>query len=659
MKLSIIIVNYNVRYFLEQCLTSLNSSIKNYEENKSSSGIEIIVVDNNSVDGSVKLVKEKFPQLKLIENKENVGFSKANNQAIRQSEAEYVLLLNPDTIVEDDTIEKVIAFMDSHPDAGGLGVKMLNGKGKFLPESKRGIPTPEVAFYKIFGLSMLFPRSKRFGKYHLGYLDKDKTHQVPVLSGAFMLLRKEALDKSGLLDETFFMYGEDIDLSYRLIKAGYNNYYYPETRIIHYKGESTKKSSINYVLMFYKAMIIFATKHFSVKNARLFRLLINIAIYLRALIAISSRLVKRIFIPLADLLLTFGGIYLIKNYWEYKVILSEGSYYPKEFISIVVPSYILIWMLSVYLSGGYDKPFRLKKAAQGIAIGTVIILVIYALLPEAIRFSRAIILLGTVWAFFSMFITRAIRQIFKYRTLSFNKEINKRYAIAGEETEVRRVADIIRKTNYNPSFIGLVSINGESIKDSDYIGSIEQLKDITEIYKIDEIIFCGKDISAQKIIDLMTNLELTNIDYKIAPPESLYIIGSNSISDAEDLYVININSVNNVTNKRNKRFADLIVSLILLAISPAAIFIIRKPFSFIINIFSVLYARKSWVGYDDKGGNEKLPKIRKGVLNPSDAFRNRTFTDDLIFKMNMLYAKDYKAANDLNIIFKGFRELGR
>ena len=282
MKLSVIIVNYNVKHFLEQCLISVGKAIESLPA-------EVIVVDNNSVDGSVEMVQAKFPWVQCIANKQNTGFSKANNQGILISKGEYVLLLNPDTLVEEDTFTKCVQFMDAHPVAGGLGVHMIDGKGNFLPESKRGLPSPAVAFYKIFGLSALFPKSKVFGKYHLGYLDKNKTHEVDILSGAFMMMRKSVLVKVGLLDEAFFMYGEDIDLSYRIIKGGYKNYYFPETRIIHYKGESTKKSSVNYVFVFYKAMVIFANKHFSQNNAKTFSFLINIAIYLRAGAAIFIR----------------------------------------------------------------------------------------------------------------------------------------------------------------------------------------------------------------------------------------------------------------------------------------------------------------------------------------------------------------------------------
>lgn len=287
MKLSVIIVNYNVQDFLEQCLKSVVTASKNINT-------EIFVVENNSVDDSVKMLKDKYPQVHLIENKTNKGFSFANNQAIKIAKGEYILLLNPDTVVEPDTFEKTIAFMDAHSDAGALGVKMFSGEGKFLPESKRGLPTPAVAFYKMSGLAKLFPKSRTFGNYHLGYLDENKINEVEILAGAFMLIRKSVLDIIGLLDETFFMYGEDIDMSYRILLAGYKNYYFPETKIIHYKGQSTNKNSINYVIVFYKAMDIFAKKHFSKNKASLFSFLITIAIYVRAGMAMANRVLKRL-----------------------------------------------------------------------------------------------------------------------------------------------------------------------------------------------------------------------------------------------------------------------------------------------------------------------------------------------------------------------------
>ncbi|MFC2110837.1 glycosyltransferase [Bacteroidota bacterium] len=651
MKLSVIIVNYNVEHFLEQCLLSVRKATKGLD-------IEVIVVDNNSVDGSVKMLKEKFSEIELIQNKENTGFSVANNQAIKISKGEYVLLLNPDTVVEDDTFKKVISFMDEHPDAGGLGVKMIDGKGKFLPESKRGLPTPSSAFFKIFGLSAIFPKSKLFGKYHLSYLDNDEIHEVDILSGAFMLLRKEALDKAGLLDESFFMYGEDIDLSYRLIKAGYKNYYYPEARIIHYKGESTKKGSANYVFMFYNAMIVFAKKHYSNKNAKLFSIFINLAIYFRAFIALLARFVSKTFKPLIDVIVLFGGIYFIKGYWEANVKFTWGGEYPPEFLTIVLPTYILIWLISIFLSSGYDKPLRILKLLQGIVIGSVIILVIYSLLPESLRFSRAIILLGTLWAMISLSVWRIILSFFNVKAFRIGANKNKRFIIVGDKTESERVSSILRKAYVNTGFIGFV--NPEESENIDYIGNINQLSEIVEIHKIDEVIFCSKNIPAQIIINKMSDLQKLEVSIKTAPEEGSFLIGSNSINTSGELYIIDINSIVKRINKRSKRTLDIISSLVFIPFLPILVFIVKKPFRFISNIFLVLFGIKSWVSYNPNDNKtEKLPIIRRGILSPTDAFKNREFNCETTSKINILYARDYKLSNDLNILLKGIRELGR
>lgn len=255
MKLSIVIVNYNVRYYLEQCLLSVEKAL---------SGVcgEVFVVDNHSTDDSLPYLKSKFPWVRYIENQQNLGFSRANNQALREARGEYVLLLNPDTFIGERSLRECIDFMDKNPQAGMCGVGMLKVDGSFAPESRRGIPTPFVAFCKMTGLGSLFPKSRLFGRYYMQYLNKYSINPIEIVSGAFMFIRKEALDKVGLLDETFFMYGEDIDISYRVLQAGYKNYYLP-TQILHYKGESTKKNSLRYVNAFHKAMIIFFRKHFA------------------------------------------------------------------------------------------------------------------------------------------------------------------------------------------------------------------------------------------------------------------------------------------------------------------------------------------------------------------------------------------------------------
>ena len=254
---------------------------------------EIIVIDNNSVDGSFEFFENRFLSVNFTWNKTNSGFAKANNQALKIAKGEYILFINPDTIVAEDCFEKCISFIKSKNNNCALGIKMIDGSGNFLKESKRAFPSPSTSFYKLSGLSKLFPHSKTFSKYHLGYLSENKNHEVDVLAGAFMMIPKRILDIVGGFDEEFFMYGEDIDLSFRIQKAGFKNYYFAESSIIHFKGESTKKGSLNYVKIFYKAMSIFVKKHYGGKQAGLFSFFIHIAILMRAALAAGSRLFRR------------------------------------------------------------------------------------------------------------------------------------------------------------------------------------------------------------------------------------------------------------------------------------------------------------------------------------------------------------------------------
>jgi GT2 family glycosyltransferase len=254
MLLSVIIVSYRVPYFLDLCLRSVKAALNGLDA-------EVIVVDNHSADGSVDLLRPLFPEVKWIVNSENTGFARANNEGLRQASGDHILFLNPDTVLPEDFVHRCLAFFRSLEHPGAIGVRMIDGNGRFLKESRRGVPTPWVAFCKLAGLTALFPRSRRFARYYLGHLPPDQPHPSPVLSGACFLVSRAALEKTGPFDETFFMYAEDIDLSYRLEKAGYTNYYFPGTTIIHFKGESTRKN-IGYTRQFYKAMIQFRRKHF-------------------------------------------------------------------------------------------------------------------------------------------------------------------------------------------------------------------------------------------------------------------------------------------------------------------------------------------------------------------------------------------------------------
>jgi len=283
--MSVIIVNYNVKYFLEQCLLSVIKAAKGLT-------VEIFIVDNASTDGSREWLEEKFPDVKFTWNKHNPGFAKANNKALDQASGDYILFLNPDTILPEDCFQKCIQYFNHHPEAGALGVCMLDGSGKFLKESKRGFPTPMAAFYKLTGLSTLFPRSPVFSRYHMGHLDPANNHETDVLAGAFMMVRKKVLDITGGFDESFFMYGEDIDLSYRIQQAGYKNIYLAECPILHFKGESTRKGTLNYVRLFYGAMAIFARKHYGGMSSGIFSFCIHLAIWIRAFFSAIGHLIR-------------------------------------------------------------------------------------------------------------------------------------------------------------------------------------------------------------------------------------------------------------------------------------------------------------------------------------------------------------------------------
>lgn len=661
MKLSIIILNYNVKYFLEQALLSVRKAVVGI-------AAEVIVVDNNSVDGSVAMVREKFPEVILIANKTNPGFAAGNNQGMTIAKGQYILLLNPDTVVEEDTLQKCVDFMDTHPTAGAVGVRMYDGKGNFLPESKRGLPTPAVAFYKMSGLGALFPHSRRFNYYYLGHLNPNEIQEIEVLSGAFMFMRKTMLDKVGLLDEAFFMYGEDIDLSYRIRQGGYKNYYLPTARIIHYKGESTKRGSLNYVRLFYNAMIIFARKHFLGQQARLFVLGIQAAIYFKAALTVLQNLLRQIWLPLTDASMLYVGMYGLKNFWQNNIKIAENLTYPPEYMLVNVPLYIGIWLAAVFLSGGYDKPTKIARIIRGLLFGTLIISAVYGFLPEMFRFSRGMILAGAIWAIFTTTFLRIIIHFVQYKSLAIDYTPKPRAVIVGSLDECKRVHSLLHQSGVQLDLIGYVqptSIPNKTL-DKQLLGNTDQLKEIVSIYKLTELIFCGRDLPSQQIIQFMIDIGQL-ADYKIVPQESLSIIGSNSKNTAGDLYAIDINlHLNQTRHRRNKRLFDVVFALCLGLLLPFYVLFVTNKTKLLLQIVQVLRGKKTWVGYAnmqkdeaDNGSattaNTSLPQIPAGVLSPANALPAGNYNNATLYRLNLLYAKDYSISTDLDILWRGRR----
>ena len=660
-KLSVIIVNYNVCYFLEQALLSVRRAVE-----KLGQPVEVFVVDNNSADGSVAMVRARFPEVILIANHDNPGFSKANNQALRLATGEYQLLLNPDTVVEEDTFRACCDFMDAHPDGGGVGVKMLDGQGRFLPESKRGLPTPMVAFYKIFGLAALFPRSRTFGRYHLGFLDDDQPHEIEVLSGAFMLMRKAALDQVGLLDEDYFMYGEDIDLSYRLTLGGWKNYYYPGTRIIHYKGESTKRTSVNYVFVFYRAMVIFARKHFAANQAGLFSLLINGAIWLRAGAAVAQRLATQLAPLLLDAGLVWLGMYFLKEYWEHNHRYVPGTY-PPRYMLAAVPAYIVVWFTAVFLSGGYDRPVRTARIVRGVLLGTVLISAASNFL-DAWRFSKALIILGGAWTVAALVGRQLLAHFIRYKDFRLNERRQKNIAIVGSGAESRRVRQLLEAAGVQARVIGYVNTEAPipntqlptptAQPAEEALGELRQLDDIIRLYALDELIFCGKDLPASQIISLMLTLPPEPpVAYKILPEDSQYIIGSSSKDSPGDYYTLDIAlNLYQPRQARAKRLLDVLSSVALLLLAPLLLWFQQNPGGYLRNCLAVLLGRRTWVGLRYTPGPARA---RPAVLSPADAAQSALLNDVTRRRLELLYAKDYEPETDLGILLRSWRRLGQ
>jgi GT2 family glycosyltransferase len=643
-KLTVIIVSYNVRYFLDQALRSVRAAAKLVET-------QVFVVDNASSDGSAELVSAHFPEVFLIKNTENVGFSTANNQAIRASEGDFVLLLNPDTLVEADTFRKCVDFMDAHPRGGGLGVRMLDGGGRFLPESKRGFPSPWVAFCKTFGLARIFSSSRLFNEYHLGYLPENETNEVAVLSGAFMMMRRAALDEVGLLDEAFFMYGEDIDLSYRLTQGGWTNYYFSDTQIIHYKGESTKKGSLNYVKVFYQAMIIFAKKHFTGGTAGAYIFGLEAAIWLRAGMTIFGNFIEKIGLPLLDAALISAGLMFLKKIWAVGYF-NDPDHFTDVFGRINLPMYLVFWLGGIFLSGGYDEKFNLRRLFRGLFVGTICLLATYGLLDLAFRSSRILLLLGAAWAVLATVGLRAILHFIQFKNVKIGRVQNKNLVIVGAAEESARAKSLIFEAGVSVNFIGNVVPHSTDVRTKNTLGDLQNLSEILRIYRATEVIFCSKDVSAQEIIGWMTRLP-ANIETRILPESSLSIIGSQSKNAPGELYTIDVRfAIASPLARRNKVLSDYAIALLIILLFPIMIFL-ENGRRLLKNLFSVIFLQKTWVGYRSANENVRnLPKIKPAVFAASDGLGLQNPTLDTFARLDFLYAKDWIAERDWAVVLK-------
>ena len=641
--LSIILVNYNVRHFLEQCLYSVQRAISGIDA-------EVIIVDNNSTDDSVPFLKATFPTFIFIENEENRGFAVACNQGVAKAAGEYILFLNPDTIVPEDCFAKCIQFLNGHPGVGALGVRMIDGSGKFLNESKRAFPAPLTSLFKLFGLARLFPRSRTFARYHLGNLDEHSNHQVDVLAGAFLMVRKEVLEKTGGFDEQFFMYGEDVDLSYRIQQSGYSNYYVAFTSIIHFKGESTKKGSLNYVRMFYNAMSIFVRKHYGGSKAGVFNALIHLAIWIRAIMSAVATFIRKIGLPLIDAAILIGSFYIIKTLWNKYV--RPDIVYPEKLLWISFPAFALFYLLVAYYAGLYDRWYKRSQVIGSSQVAIIVLLAAYALLPEQYRFSRAIILFGSLLGFLLIIIVRWL--LVKTGALTTNSKNTERphILVAGSNEEYLEVFELMKSANLTDKVIGRIAI---APGDENGLGNWSAINKLSEAVPSREIVFCAGQQSYSNIIDALQQLPpQTSMKFHAAGSKS--IVGSNSRDAAGESFSKETTfRLSQPHYKRMKRLVDLGVAITGLAIFPFQFIIQRRPANFLLNCLMVIARSRTWVGY--AVGGKTLPTLKNGVLVSNGTGGSQLPAESLQL-VDYWYAKDYSPGIDLKLIRKNYRLLG-
>lgn len=647
MDISIIIVNYNVQFFLEQCLHAAQKALQTIRG-------EIIVVDNASTDGSITYLQPKFPTVNFIVNKENVGFGKANNQALDIAKGNYILFLNPDTIVPEDCFTKCIHFFEQTPNCGAMGVKMLDGKGFFLPESKRSFPSPMTSFFKLVGLASFFPKSPIFNKYALGYLDENKNHEVDVLAGAFMMLSKPVLEKVQGFDDTFFMYGEDVDLSYRIQKAGFKNYYFSETSIIHFKGESTKRGSLNYVRMFYQAMSIFVKKHYSGGTVFLFSFLIQLAIGFRAIVSLLSGLLTKWSMVLIDAAVVYSSLWLVEKNWVKYV--RDGGGFSENLLMIIMPSFTLIFLIVAALSGMYDKLYKPSKAFIASLSSIIVLLAVYSLLPEKFRFSRGIVLTGGIAAGLMITLVRWI--LIELKWVKENDSEEKKYQqtiVVGSDKEYNAVVHIMQQAGLEERILGRIKMNGDT---SNAIGDLTNLHQLLKHLSIREVIFCEGSLSYQQIIQQLVTLP-KNINYRFMAKGSHSIIGSDSkATSGEALTAEGFYLLNQPYQRRMKRLVDVCLAILFLFTYPIHLVFVKKGIPFLLQIIKVVIGRKTWVGYIVP--EKKLPLLQEPVITHYGIpyKTEHPLNKESLSKLDMVYARNFDWMQDIKIVLRNYRYLG-
>ncbi|MDD5231122.1 MAG: glycosyltransferase [Candidatus Marinimicrobia bacterium] len=557
MRISVIIVSYNVKEFLQQCILSLKNALDGMEH-------EIIVVDNDSVDGSVNLIRQKFPEILLIENHFNKGFAAACNQGLAIARGEFILLLNPDTMLQEDTINVMVKFFEDHPEAGAAGCKILNADGTLQLACRRTFPTPAVALPKLLGLSRLFPKVKAFSRYNLTYLDPDQMTEVDAVSGSFLMFRRTVYEKIGGLDEAYFLYGEDLDYCYRIKKGGWKIFYVPGTKIIHYKGESTKHAAFDNFVVFYRAMDIFSRKHFTRSYSLVTDIIFKCGIFFRGLISFGGRIFRRRIVMFVDGIALSAAI-LVAHQLQPRPIPGYSS-----LLSMLI-FYLLLWLGTGYSIGLYDRRELSYSRAVVASVLSFFASLIFNLAfkdfiysPHMLIWSFIIVTLFLPgWRVILLFLQR--RRIIQPASSLSKALLSRRTIIIGAGKEGERIARKL-KTHIEHGFeiLGFVDKNygSEDIVGFPFLGLVSDLPEIIRINRATEIIFTTDRFNNDDILGIVDRIKQYRTNIKIVPRQLDYILGKSSVENIEDIPLLEVDyNLFHMGNRVSKRVFDLVVSV--------------------------------------------------------------------------------------------------
>jgi GT2 family glycosyltransferase len=686
MDLSVIIISYNVKPFLQRALHTILSALEGIPS-------EVIVVDNDSGDGSTLMVQEQFPEIHLIKNRENVGFAKANNQAMRLAKGDMICIINPDTLVQDDTFRVCLDYLKMHSDVGAVGCKILNPDGSLQLACRRSIPTPWIAFTKVSGLSTLFPKSKLFGRYNLTYLDPDEISEVEALSGSFMMVRKEILSKAGYLDEIFFLYGEDLDWCYRIQQKGWRIVYLPDTQIIHYKGQSTREAPFDTMRVFYQAMRLFVNKHFQKSWSFFPQWVLIIGIWLRGLLSVLSRCFSRLLIPLIDI-----GFLQLSLILALQIRFGSITRWNRFLVVNVV--YSMVWVACLFVMGLYRKGiFDSSKALEGTVLGFIFNTSLTFFFPQY-AFSRKVVIIAGVlnalflsgWRLITLLVPR-IRRISILKRIG-NRWGRRRVLIVGSHASGRQfMKSFMEQDGFKPDVVGFLGLSEQDLSSSingtvPGLGTLKDLDRIAYCHRVHEIILSKKIDNRADLVHILSRGKSHGLHFKVVPENLDVAYGPASMDHLVGIPLVDLDfKIYSEISGFFKRTMDLLFCILLFPmmfpalaycrISPAFHFLYRcisdgtggfilikmisrnqtKPSRWlhILSLYSeVLKGRVSLIGTEIVPFNEDTVEkgFKPGLTGLVQINLYRELDNEEKEQYNLYYLKNYTPLLDIEILFK-------